>query len=89
MSFNVVSTTVGQKSSEVIIKKSGRPKGTTSAKKYEDKIKLGHALNYVTSNIKEQKEESELACTRAKYGSYNESLKRARVMFDIPAEMPL
>jgi hypothetical protein len=71
------------------VKKSGRPKGTTIAKKYEDKIKLCNALNYNASNINKRKEESKLAGTRAKYGSYNEVIKRARVMFDIPDEIPL
>jgi hypothetical protein len=85
---NASSTTEGQQSSEVITK-SGRPKGTTIAKKYEDKMKLCHALNYVASNIKEQKEQAQLVGTKAKYGSYNEIVKRARVMFDIPEDIPL
>ena len=71
------------------IRRPGRPKGSTNAKKYEEKVNLSAALNFIASGMKERKEEAELCGRKVKYGTYNQLVETARATYNLPEDVPL
>jgi hypothetical protein len=69
------------------VKKNGRPKGSTDAKKYDDKVNLSSALNFIAYNMKQKKEEAASVGRKVKYGTYDGLVENARVRFNLPEDV--
>ncbi len=53
------------------------------------KVNLYSAQNFILHNMKERKEEAASVGRKVKYGMYDELVRRARVTFNLPEDVPL
>jgi hypothetical protein len=53
------------------------------------KVNLYSAQNFILHNMKERKEEAASVGRKVKYGMYDELVRRARVTFNFPKDVPL
>jgi hypothetical protein len=87
----VISSSLSKETaSNVPEKRSGRPKGTTNQKKRHDKVQITHAANFVAVSMKKKREEAKISGKdRVERGAYDEIIKKAKVMFNVPDDVPL